>query len=146
MNDHPIYIPTHDHAKLRLLLDSLGGSGRSGTAQKLRDELDRAVTLDPNAVPANVVTMNSRFEIEDLTTGETDSYTLVYPDRANVEARMLSVLAPIGMAVLGFSEGDEVQWTTPGGVRRFRIRRVTRPEPGAAEGNLPAPLARIAAS
>jgi regulator of nucleoside diphosphate kinase len=144
MNERPIYIPADDRAKLRLLLDSLGAAGRTGPAAKLREELDRAVVLDANAVPANVVTMNARFEIEDLSTGEVDGYTLVYPDRANVDARMLSVLAPIGTAVLGYAEGDEVEWSTPGGVRRFRIRRVTRSEAAAnGAGTAQAPGVRV---
>ena len=128
MNDRPIYITADDHAKLRLLLDSLGASSRTGAVQKLRGELDRAVVLDGNAVPPNVVTLNAQFQIEDLSTGEVDGYTLVFPDRANVDQHMLSVLAPIGTAVLGYREGDEVEWATPGGVRRFRIRHVVRPE------------------
>ena len=132
MNDRPIYIANDDHAKLRLLLDSLGASSRSPAVQKLRGELDRAVVLDGNAVPPNVVTLNAKFEIEDLAMGEVDAYTLVFPDRANVDQQMLSVLAPIGTAVLGYREGDEVEWATPGGMRRFRIRRVTRPEVAVA--------------
>lgn len=127
MNDRPIYISTEDHAKIRLLLESLGPSPRSAAVQNLRAELDRAVILDRAAVPTNVVTMNSRFEIEDLTTGEVEDFTLVFPERSNVEQGMISLFAPIGTAVLGFSEGDEVEWTTPGGVRRFRIRKVLPP-------------------
>lgn len=132
MNDQPIYLTTEDNAKLRLLLEALGNAARSPAVEKLRSELDRAVVLDANAVPPNVVTMNARFEIEDLETGEVDEYTLVFPDRANFEQRMISVLAPIGTAVLGYSEGNEVEWATPGGMRRFRIRRVTRPEVAVA--------------
>lgn len=132
MNERPIYIANDDHAKLRLLLDSLGATNRSPAVQKLRGELDRAVVLDANAVPANVVTLNAKFEMEDLSTGEVDAYTLVFPDKANVDQQMLSVLAPIGTAVLGYREGDEVEWATPGGLRRFRIRRVTRSEAALA--------------
>lgn len=129
MNERPLYISTTDHAKLRLLLEALASSSRSGALQKLRGELDRAIVLDAPAVPADVVTMNTRFEIEDLATGEVEDYTLTYPEQADVERRRLSVLAPIGTAVLGYAAGDEVEWTTPGGVRRLRIRSVSRPEP-----------------
>jgi regulator of nucleoside diphosphate kinase len=127
MTDRPIYISSEEHAQLRLLLESLGAASRSGAPLKLHQELERAVVLDAAAMPANVVTLNSRFEIEDLQTGEVEEFTLVSPERANVDQRLISVLAPIGTAVLGYSEGDEVEWTTPGGVRRFRIRKVLRP-------------------
>ncbi len=128
MNERPIYITTEDRAKLSLLLSGLGTPARDSAAQKLRDELERAVVLEASATPANVITMNAEFEIEDRETGEVDRYTLVFPERANVDQRMLSVLAPIGTAVLGYAEGDEVEWATPGGIRRLLIRRVTRPE------------------
>lgn len=132
MNERPIYIATEDHAKLHLLLQSLGPAAKSGPLQKLREELDRAIVLEPAAVPPAVITMNSQFEIEDLGSGEIESYTLVFPEKANVEQRLLSVFAPIGTAVLGYSEGDEVEWATPGGLRKLKIRRVTRPEPATS--------------
>ncbi|HEY0946150.1 MAG TPA: GreA/GreB family elongation factor [Opitutaceae bacterium] len=127
MNDRPLYITTQDHAKLRTLVSSLAGGARTGTGQKLREELDRAVVLDAKVVPPNVVTMNARVEIEDSSTGEVEEYTLTYPEQSNVDQRLLSVLAPVGTAVLGYAEGDEVTWSTPGGLRRLKIRRVSRP-------------------
>lgn len=126
VNNHPLSISTEDHSRLRLLVNSLSSSSRSETLRTLREELDRATVLDPKAMPSDVVRMNDRVEIEDLGTGEIEEYTLVFPDRANVEQRRLSVLAPIGTAVLGFAAGDEVNWNTPGGVRRLKIRRVSR--------------------
>lgn len=126
MNHRPLYMTADDRDTLRLLLASITSAPRTGTIQKLREELDRAVVLDANAIGPNVVTMNAQVEIEDLATGEVDAYTLTFPDQANVEQRRLSVLAPIGTAILGYSEGDEVEWKTPGGVRRLKIRRVSR--------------------
>ena len=140
MNERPLYISTHDHAKLRLLLEAFAGSSSGETLQKLRGELDRAVVLDAPAMPPDVVTMNAGFEIEDRATGEIEAYTLTYPEQADVERGRLSVLAPIGTAVLGYAVGDEVEWRTPGGVRRLKIKRVTPPAPAPAEGSgLPLP-------
>ncbi len=141
MNERPLYISATDHAKLRLLLEAFAGSSRSETLQKLRGELDRAVVLDAPAVPPDVVTMNAGFEIEDLATGEVEGYTLTYPDQADVERGRLSILAPIGTAVIGYAVGDVVDWRTPGGVRRLKIKRVTPPAPAATtvDGGLPLP-------
>lgn len=130
MADHPIYITREDYAKLRLLLTVAPSSGRTTTLDNLRGELDRALVVDPASIPAGVVAMGSQVEIEDLATGEIEAYTLVFPERADAEAGRLSVLAPIGTALIGDREGEEVHWNTPGGVRRIRIRRVTAP--GAA--------------
>lgn len=133
MADHPIYITREDYAKLRLLLTVASSSGRSTTLDNLRGELDRALVVDPASIPAGVVAMGSRVEIEDLATGEVEAYTLVFPERANAEEGRLSVLAPIGTALIGDREGEEVHWNTPGGVRRIRIRRVTAPGAVAPE-------------
>jgi regulator of nucleoside diphosphate kinase len=73
------------------------------------------------------VTIGSRAEIEDLTTGEVEEYTLTFPQNASLEKRMLSVLAPIGTAIIGCVQGTEVSWATPGGTRRIKLRRVVQP-------------------
>jgi regulator of nucleoside diphosphate kinase len=72
--------------------------------------------------------MGSRVEIEDLESGEVDTYTLVYPDQADAAQGRLSIFAPIGTAILGFTEGDTFAWNTPGGTRKLRIRAAGRPQ------------------
>lgn len=124
MNNNPIYLTREDHAKLHLLLATTPNSSRAGSLAMLRAELDRALVVDPSGIPRNVVTMGASVEIEDLETGESEVYTLAFPERADVEKRMLSILAPIGTAIIGNREGEEVHWATPGGVRRIRIGRV----------------------
>lgn len=127
MNMPSIYITNEDHAKLCLLLQASRNPAHPAASHKLQLELDRAVIVDATAVPPTVVTMSSRVEIEDLTTGEVEEYTLTFPQNANLERRMLSVLAPIGTAIIGCVQGAEVSWATPGGTRRIRVRRVVQP-------------------
>ena len=128
MNPPAIHISSNDHARLRLLVTTVLSSAPNPTIEKLREELNRAVVLDPSALPKDVVTLNSRVEFEDVGTGEVEAYTLTMPERADVEQKRLSILAPIGTALIGFREGDEVSWSTPGGVRQLKIRQVTQPE------------------
>jgi regulator of nucleoside diphosphate kinase len=127
MNPTPLYISRDDHAKLRLLLATALYSNANAARQKLREELDRAAILDPAAIPADVVTMESAVEFEDLATGEIDEYTITFPERANIEHKSISILAPIGTALIGARVGDLVKWPTPGGVRQLKVRRVTAP-------------------
>jgi regulator of nucleoside diphosphate kinase len=127
MNHSPIYITRDDNSKLRLLLARALYSNLNGALRNLRDELDRAAIIDPEEIPAGVVTMDSRVKFEDLSTSETEEYTLTLPDRANVDEKRLSILAPIGTALIGCREGDIVKWRTPGGVRELKIRSVTAP-------------------
>jgi regulator of nucleoside diphosphate kinase len=129
MNHTPIYITREDNAKLRLLLATALRSSANDALRNLRAELDRAVIVDPASIPTGVVTMDSHVEFEDLGTGEVEGYTITFPERANVEAQRISILSPIGTALIGCREGRTVNWNTPGGVRQLKIRRVTAPAP-----------------
>ena len=72
-------------------------------------------------MPADVVTMNSRVVVKDLENGESSEYTLVFPEQANIEQGRLSVVSPIGTAILGYAKGDVITWQTPGGPRQIKI-------------------------
>lgn len=87
----------------------------------LEHELERARTIDAADVPPDVVTMNSTVELSDLDTGETTNYTLVYPEEADVLNNRISVLAPVGTAILGYRVGDVVRCPAPEGSVRIRI-------------------------
>lgn len=147
MNHTPIYISRDDYAKLRLLLATALHSSATAALQKLREELDRAAVIDPAAFPADVVTMDSTVEFEDLGTSEIEEYTITFPDRAAIERKRISILAPIGTALIGCRVGDIVKWSTPGGIRQLKVRRVTAPSPSsAASPAAPAFSATVATS
>lgn len=90
----------------------------------LRTELNRAIIISPDEIPPDVVTMNSTVRIRDIRSKEIDTYTLVYPREADIASGKLSVLAPIGTAILGYRKGDLVEWQVPSGLTRFRIEDV----------------------
>src|SRR5262249_43060684 len=92
--------------------------------QELLMELDRAVIVEPHEVPRDVITMQARVRVRDLMSGERRDLMLVLPTEADVSAQRISVLAPLGTALLGYREGDVVQWVMPGGLRHIRIERV----------------------
>lgn len=125
MNNSTIYLSWDDHSKLRLLLRSMLNSRSSTALLNLKEEVERAVVMDPSAIPPEFVTLESEVEYEDLETNEIERYIITFPERANIAEKRLSVLAPIGTALIGCREGDIVRWSTPGGYRRLKIRRVT---------------------
>jgi regulator of nucleoside diphosphate kinase len=127
MNHTPIYISRDDYSKLRRLLATTLHFPGGLALRRLREELDRAAVIDPAGLPAGVVTMESTVAFEDLGTGETEEYTITFPELADVERKRISVLAPIGTALIGCRAGDVVNWPTPGGIRKLKIRRVTAP-------------------
>ena len=123
MANRKIYITLQDRQRLTFMLENaLAGPHRDAAFLKeLARELAIAETVDPKAVPADVVTMNSRVVVQDVQTGETSEYTLVFPEQADVAQGRLSVVSPIGTAILGYAIGAQITWQTPGGPRQIRI-------------------------
>lgn len=126
-NQSPLHITPRDYAKLRLLLAAARVLPGNPMLKKLGEELDRAIVIDPAAMPPGVVRLESEVEYEDLATGEIETYVLTLPERSDIEGRRLSVLAPVGTALIGCRVGETVNWVTPGGVRQLRIRSVLTP-------------------
>ena len=92
--------------------------------QKLIDELKNATVIGSKEIPANVVSINTRVEIRDLETEQVHAFELVAPDKAKVKNNRLSVLCPIGLASIGYHQGDEVAWEMPDGKKRYLIEKV----------------------
>lgn len=99
--------------------------GRSGEAcDALEAELLRAHIVQADEIPTDVVTMNSRVRFRDVDTGEAHEVTLVYPQEADIELGKVSVLAPVGTALLGLSVGQSIEWTLPAGRHRIQVLAV----------------------
>jgi len=126
MNTKPnIMISSFDAERLEMLLESLPQSAFPGR-DDLEAELARAEVVDPEKIPPTVVTMNStvRFRVE--SSAEEFCLTLVYPRDVDTSGEKISILAPVGSALLGLSQGDEIEWPKPGGgILRVRIVEVT---------------------
>lgn len=91
---------------------------------KLQAEVDRAQVVEPQAVSSEVVTMNSTVVLFDLDSGEQETYTLVFPENADAVRGKISILAPIGTAMLGYKVGDVFEWEVPAGIRRLRVDQI----------------------
>lgn len=119
-----IYITSLDMRRLRDMLLNASQVWDKSYLQKLECELDRARIVEPQAVPGNIITMNSTVRLVDLETGEDLVLTLVYPDQSNISEGKISVIAPVGTAILGCKKGDTVEWEVPDGVRAFKVDRI----------------------
>ena len=119
MADLPqIYLTQNDMDRLLRLVEAQPGKH----FEKLENELVRANVVPREKVPADVVTMNSRVIFENETTHERREITLVYPESANIDTGRISVLVPIGTALLGLRVGQSIDWELPGGEKqRYRI-------------------------
>lgn len=105
---------------------------------ELQRELERAIVVSSEAVPRDVVTMNSRVLYVDETTGERRLVQLVYPEEADAGSSKVSVLAPVGAALLGLSVGQAIEWDFPAGSRRrLRVEDVSyQPESAGRRAGL----------
>ena len=110
----PLILTRLDVQRLEQLIDSLPET--TPGIEALQAELDRAETIvGHEEVPAGVVTMNSRVHCREESSGKDYRLTLVYPKDANADEGKISILAPVGSALLGLSVGDELAWPGPGG-------------------------------
>jgi regulator of nucleoside diphosphate kinase len=118
-----ILLTEADHEQLNWLIASSRGQCRLDVERlnDLQNELNRAIVVSPSKVPADVVTMNSRVRIRDLISGRELRYQIVLPKDADVAENRISVLAPIGTALIGYRAGSTVEWRVPSGRRHFRI-------------------------
>ena len=92
--------------------------------EELDEELDRAEAMKPQEIPDDVITMNSTFRLRDVDTDQEAVYTLVFPGDADSARGKVSILAPIGTAVLGYKIGDMIEWEVPAGRKRFKVEQI----------------------
>lgn len=132
MRTRSIVITESDYRRLRTLIERCKSAGVRD-AEHLADlehELETAAVVKDGQIARNVVTMNSRVRIKDLNDGREVTYQIVFPMNANIAKNRISVLAPIGTGLLGYSAGTTIEWNVPSGVRRLRIVAV-EPQPEA---------------
>jgi regulator of nucleoside diphosphate kinase len=125
MKARPIFITEQDRNRLQRLIESqVADNADARYVDALAGELRRATFVPPNELPADVVSMDSTVRLCDLDTGECETYTVVYPPHADAENGRISVLAPIGTAIVGCQVGDVIKWPVPDGIRRLKVEDV----------------------
>ena len=126
MKKRTLVISRADRERLEALIDWARMDSRvlEDYLAALEGELSRARVVPAGKVPADVITMNSVVRLRDLDSDETEEYELVYPADADVSLNRISVLAPIGTAILGYRVGDVIEWPVPAGLRRLRVEEV----------------------
>ena len=133
-----IYVTEPDYRRLTGLIEIT--RDRNGVdieyLNTLEAELDRAEIVDPKRIPANVITMRSKVRLKDLVSGEARVYSLVFPTEANFSEGKISVLAPIGTAILGYKSGDSIEWPVPSGVRKLKVDEILYQPEAAGEYGL----------
>ena len=129
MKDHAnrqIFITEFDLERLESVIENANRrSSRDGKhLEELEGELLKADVVLPTGIPPDVITMNSQVCLQDMESGEDLVYTLVFPADADLNNGKISVLAPIGTAMIGYRVGDTIKWQVPGGVRNLKVKKM----------------------
>lgn len=127
VGQHTVWVTEKDMAKLERLLSSAKNRFPRDYQHiaRLARELDGAEVIPTEEAPPNVVTMDCEARVENLDTGREAVYKLALPAEADISTGKISVLAPLGTALLGSCEGDVIEFHAPGGIRRLRVAAVS---------------------
>lgn len=119
--ENRIFITDQDYHRLMTLVSQAEGPW----AEALEEELGRANVISQKEIPNTIVTMNSKVKFVDESTGSESEVTLVYPRDAKLEEGRISILAPVGIALLGLSVGQSIDWKMPNGAtKKLKVQAV----------------------
>ena len=126
MSKKLIYITDNDMKRLKELIMVARGFGKEDEKylRDLEGELGRGKVVKSQDIPNNVITMNSKIRLLNMDTQEEMIYWLVFPDNADANQGKISILAPIGTALLGYKAGDIIEWKVPAGLMKLKVEGI----------------------
>lgn len=126
MTNKTIYITDNDMRRLQelILVARQFRKEEEKYLQELETELNRGKIIKSQDIPPDVITMNSEVHLRDLNTKEEITYRLVFPDHADANQGWVSILAPIGTALLGYRVGDIIEWKVPAGIAKLKVEKI----------------------
>ncbi len=133
-----IIINRLDYARIKKCInDAKQFNSISNTeAENLLTELNSATIVEPQAIPSNVVTMNSIVKLSFLNINKQVQFQIVYPDQANLKENKISIFSPIATALIGYKTGDEIEWIVPAGLTQLKIDEIVYQPESAGDFNL----------
>ncbi|HYG15846.1 MAG TPA: GreA/GreB family elongation factor, partial [Bacteroidia bacterium] len=111
-------ITVTDNNTLRSLLTAIPKHEKTKETGQLVTELERAEVIPDEEIDDDVIRINSYFELEDVQTGQMIKLTLTLPRLADFKQKKISVLSPLGVALIGFKQGMVIDWVLPGGLKK----------------------------
>ena len=138
MEERKIYITDYDLKRLNKLLeaDYKIDIRDKKYLMELENELQQAEVVASKKIPKKVITMNSKVCLKDLDSGKEMVYSLVFPGQADITQNKISILSPLGTALIGYRSGDIIKWKAPAGVRRLRVEEIVYQPEAAGDYHL----------
>ncbi len=133
-----IHITKYDMDRLLDLIEGMRSTPKAAklNLDLLEKEINEGILVDPENVPEDVITMNSKANVTDIDSGEKMTYMLVFPSEANISKNKISILAPLGMALLGYRKGDIIEWAVPSGIRKLKVEEIVYQPEAAGDYHL----------
>ena len=103
---------------------------------ELENELQQAEVVASKKIPKKVITMNSKVRLKDLDSGKEMVYSLVFPGQADITQNKISILSPLGTALIGYRTGDIIEWKAPAGLRRLKVEEIVYQPEAAGDYHL----------
>lgn len=120
-----ICITKYDYTRLKSMVQEYTKTNKvDRNIQDLLGEIERAQKVDSYTIGSSYITMNSIFELKKMNELDFQKFRLVFPEDADTDKNQISVLAPIGTAVLGYKVGDVIKWKVPDGENFFQITNI----------------------
>lgn len=138
MSTKQIYITDNDMKRLRELIMVARDFGHEDERdlKELEDELNTAEIMKSQDIPHDVITMNSEIHLLDVDTGEELVYKLVFPNQADASEGRVSIMAPIGTALIGYGVGDVIEWKVPAGMVKLKVEKILYQPESSGEHHL----------
>jgi regulator of nucleoside diphosphate kinase len=118
-----------DYKTIHTLLQNLPSNLKGKEVSQLQLEIKKAEIIADRAISEDIIQLNSRFEVIELSSGKTMNFQLVLPHQADLKQNRISILSPLGVALIGFRQGMTVEWMLPGGLKKLQINRVQKDSP-----------------
>ncbi|WP_353718996.1 GreA/GreB family elongation factor [Dyadobacter sp. 676] len=122
-NTSPVILGKNDFRLLRQFANNFPGSP-GANEMSLAYELNRAIVVEEDELPEGSIRLNSRVKVLELTTGKEMEFSIVMPNLADITRQKISILTPMGAAMIGLCQGETVEWKMPAGIRKFKILEV----------------------
>ncbi|WP_228693584.1 GreA/GreB family elongation factor [Lunatimonas sp.] len=116
-----------DYETIKALIEGIHPTQRTKEVGTLQSELRRAKIVEDDKISQNVIQLGSYFEVREITSKRQLCLTLTLPGEANLQEQRVSILSPLGVALIGFQKGKEFEWQLPAGKRTFIIEKVSAP-------------------
>jgi len=138
MSKKLIYITNNDMKRLRELIMVVRefGNGDKKYLRELENELDKGEIVNSQDIPHDVITMNSKVRLGDINTQKEMICWLVFPNDSNADQGKISILAPVGTALLGYKVGDIIEWKVPAGLTKLKVEEILYQPEAAGDYNL----------